>query len=81
MKNIAILLFFTLLLTSCGKAVEKTENETNENNKVTQETSSSTSDLTNKEEDQSSNETTIKTNEETSVNGVENVIALMKTNF
>ena len=66
MKNIAILLFFTLLLTSCGKPVEKTENTTKDKNVVTQETTP--------EENKN-------TTEEVPVNETENVIALMKTNF
>jgi PBP1b-binding outer membrane lipoprotein LpoB len=74
MKNIAILLFFTLLLTSCGKPVEKTENKTEENKVVTEETTTQGTDI--KKETKTNS-----ISKEAIVNEVENVIALMKTNF
>lgn len=77
MKNIAILLFFTLLLTSCGKPVEKMNNETETSKTTTQE--SNTENIDNVET--ISEKSPESNNEEANATENENIIALMKTNF
>jgi PBP1b-binding outer membrane lipoprotein LpoB len=77
MKNIAVLLFFTLLLTSCGKPVEKTHDETKVSETTTQESNTENIEAVetvNKEASENNNK-------EDSITEDKNIIALMKTNF